>query len=74
MIRDNRYVKAFYFLNKLPEMYKEVNDCASSDISELLGSALVIYKKVFFLLIKTIIYTVRKMKFFLNFSSLSNIP
>ena len=67
-------MKAFYFLNKLPEMYKKVNDCASSDISELLGSALIIYKKVFFLLIKTIIYTVRKMKFFLNFSSLSNIP
>ena len=54
MIRDNRYVQAFYFLNKLPEMYKEENDCASSDISELLGSALIVYKKVFFCLLKKV--------------------
>ena len=33
-------------------MYKEVNDCASSDISELLGSALIVYKKVIFCLLK----------------------
>ena len=53
MIRDHKGLRAFYFLKKLPDIYRCFGSCTSSDASNFLGLALCVYKKVVFCLPKT---------------------